>query len=60
MDDNVWSERRLDDVWKLQLFVQVCFALLCAFFDKRYEGDASVSLGVFLLAFQFYYVGEFS
>ena len=24
MDDNVWSERRLDDVWKLQLFVQVC------------------------------------
>jgi len=25
----------------------------CAFFDKRDEGDASVSLGVFLLAFQF-------
>ena len=23
-EDNVWSERRLDDVWELQLFVQVC------------------------------------
>ena len=23
LDDNVWSERRLDDVWILQLLVQV-------------------------------------